>query len=224
MKVPVDVLKDTFASYNTAAKEGSDQWGKQFFTNAPYGEDGDDYVAGIVTPATHYSMGGVTIDTSARVISTDGQVVSGLYAAGEISGGVHGRNRLGGNALSECVVFGLIAGRTIPVTVPAGQTTGEPASKTEAPAPEPAEPAEPAEPKERVISRAELEAHATEEDCWVALHGKVYDLTEFLDEHPAGPETIFKLAGTDGTKDFSAIHVEDMLADFDFVPLGVLGT
>ncbi|KAF7371432.1 Flavocytochrome C [Mycena sanguinolenta] len=67
----------------------------------------------IITPVVHYTMGGLTIDPSARVIHTrDGKLVPipGLWAAGEVIGGVHGRNRLAGSSLLEAVVFGRIAG------------------------------------------------------------------------------------------------------------------
>ena len=55
-------------------------------------------------------MGGIKINTDAEVINTDGNVINGLYAAGEVTGGIHGSNRIGGNALTDCVVFGRIAG------------------------------------------------------------------------------------------------------------------
>ena len=67
------------------------------------------YLARIV-PAVHYTMGGVVIDREARVIDEQKRVIAGLYAAGEVTGGVHGVNRLAGNSLLECVVFGRIAG------------------------------------------------------------------------------------------------------------------
>ena len=54
-------------------------------------------------------MGGVVIDTSAQVLTADGTPIEGLYAAGEVTGGVHGANRLGGNAVADIVVFGRIA-------------------------------------------------------------------------------------------------------------------
>ena len=61
-------------------------------------------------PAAHYTMGGVRIDEHARAIRPDCSPVPGLYAAGEMTGGIHGGNRLGANALTELWVFGRIAG------------------------------------------------------------------------------------------------------------------
>ena len=65
----------------------------------------------LVAPAPHTSLGGVVIDASCRVLRPDGTPIPGLFAAGEVTGGVHGRNRLGGNAGTEVLVFGRIAGR-----------------------------------------------------------------------------------------------------------------
>ena len=62
-------------------------------------------------PSVHFTMGGIRTDTGARVRRTDGSVIPGLYAAGEVCGGVHGANRLAGYALTECVVFGRLAGQ-----------------------------------------------------------------------------------------------------------------
>ena len=63
-----------------------------------------------VTPGIHHTMGGVTIDTKAEVISKKGAPIPGLFAAGEVTGGVHGGNRIGGNAVADIVTFGRIAG------------------------------------------------------------------------------------------------------------------
>lgn len=64
-----------------------------------------------VSPAIHYTMGGVSIDAEARVLDRNGVAIPGLYAAGEVAGGVHGRNRLAGNSLLECCVYGRRAGK-----------------------------------------------------------------------------------------------------------------
>ncbi|ERM16958.1 flavocytochrome c [Brevibacillus laterosporus] len=64
-----------------------------------------------VTPAVHHTMGGLQINTNAEVMNKEGQIIKGLYAAGEVTGGVHGGNRLGGNAMADIVTFGRIAGQ-----------------------------------------------------------------------------------------------------------------
>ena len=64
-----------------------------------------------VTPAIHHTMAGVAINSKAQVLDADGNAIPGLYAAGEVTGGVHGANRLGGNALCDIIVFGRIAGK-----------------------------------------------------------------------------------------------------------------
>lgn len=65
-----------------------------------------------VTPAVHHTMGGLKINTNAEVINTDGNIIQGLFAAGEVTGGIHGGNRLGGNALADIVTFGRTAGKS----------------------------------------------------------------------------------------------------------------
>ena len=70
------------------------------------------YYAILVTPAVHHTMGGVKINTKAEVINVDGKVIPGYFAAGEVTGGVHGGNRLGGNAQADIIVFGRIAGNS----------------------------------------------------------------------------------------------------------------
>ena len=63
-----------------------------------------------IAPGIHHTMGGLEIDTETQVIDTEGNVIPGLFAAGEVTGGVHGGNRIGGNAVCDIVVFGRIAG------------------------------------------------------------------------------------------------------------------
>lgn len=66
--------------------------------------------AALCAPAVHHTMGGVVINTATEVLKEDGTAIAGLFAAGEVTGGVHGANRLGGNAVTDIVVFGRIAG------------------------------------------------------------------------------------------------------------------
>ena len=70
------------------------------------------YYAIKITPAVHHTMGGIVINPKAEVLNEKGEVISGLFAAGEVTGGVHGANRLGGNAVADFVVFGRIAGQS----------------------------------------------------------------------------------------------------------------
>ncbi len=67
------------------------------------------YYAIKIAPGIHHTMGGVKINTAAQVINTEGRPIPGLFAAGEVTGGVHGGNRLGGNAVADIVIFGRIA-------------------------------------------------------------------------------------------------------------------
>ena len=71
------------------------------------------YYAIKIAPGIHHTMGGVKIDTAAQVINTEGKPIPGLYAAGEVCGGVHGGNRLGGNAVADIVIFGRIAAQSV---------------------------------------------------------------------------------------------------------------
>ncbi len=69
------------------------------------------YYAIQISPGIHHTMGGVMIDTETQVIDTEGEVIPGLFAAGEVTGGIHGANRIGGNAVADIVIFGRIAGQ-----------------------------------------------------------------------------------------------------------------
>merc|ERR1712078_436304 len=86
--------------------------GKKFYHNVIPGSQvaAEPFYVAIITPVIHYCMGGLEVTADAEVISKNG-VIPGLYAAGEIAGGVHGNNRLGGNSLLDCVVFGRVAGK-----------------------------------------------------------------------------------------------------------------
>jgi fumarate reductase flavoprotein subunit len=108
LQVPATVLTATVAGYNEAVAAGRDPLFAR--GNMPHPLTQPPVYAIEVAPAVHHTMGGVVIDTTATVRGTDGLPVAGLYAAGEVTGGVHGANRLGGNAMTDIVAFGRIAG------------------------------------------------------------------------------------------------------------------
>ncbi|MDL2059949.1 flavocytochrome c [Mesosutterella sp. AGMB02718] len=109
MKVPAAALKATLKDYGAAVAAKSDkQFGRE---NLPRALNKAPFYAITITPAVHHTMGGVKIDTKTQVYDTTGRVIPGLFAAGEVTGGVHGGNRLGGNAQADIVTFGHIAGQ-----------------------------------------------------------------------------------------------------------------
>ena len=69
------------------------------------------YYAIQIAPGVHYSMGGVKINTNTEVLNKDNQPIKGLYVAGELVGGLHGDNRIGGNSVADIVIFGRQAGQ-----------------------------------------------------------------------------------------------------------------
>merc|ERR1711937_133774 len=93
-----------------SGKTGS---GKKFFHNIIPGSavKTQKFYVAIITPVIHYCMGGLEVDVNSLVLNQKGKPIQGLYAAGEVAGGIHGNNRLGGNSLLDCVVFGRVAGR-----------------------------------------------------------------------------------------------------------------
>ena len=108
IKVPPEALKTTIEQYNKfyAAKVDADF--KR--PNMPRPIETPKFYAIEIAPGIHYTMGGLKINTEAEVMSKEGKPIPGFFAAGEVTGGVHGANRLGGNSISETITFGRIAG------------------------------------------------------------------------------------------------------------------
>lgn len=103
-------LKETVSTWSSYVASGTDaDFSRDIGTPLTDLSSGP-YYAVNVGPGIHHCMGGVKINTDAQVISTDGTPIPGLYACGEVTGGIHGANRLGGNAVADIVVFGRIAG------------------------------------------------------------------------------------------------------------------
>ncbi|MBA1394280.1 FAD-binding protein, partial [Lactobacillus sp. XV13L] len=64
-----------------------------------------------IAPAVHYTMGGIAINAQTQVLNQQQKVIAGLFAAGEVAGGLHGNNRIGGNSIAETIIFGRQAGQ-----------------------------------------------------------------------------------------------------------------
>ncbi|XGK32990.1 flavocytochrome c [Lactobacillus acidophilus] len=106
-----ELLEETIRKYNSYVDKGKDlEFGKSAFNLkcevAPF-------YATPRKPAIHHTMGGLKIDTKAHVIDKDDKVIKGLYAVGEVAGGIHAGNRLGGNSLADIFTFGRVAANTI---------------------------------------------------------------------------------------------------------------
>ncbi len=120
MGIDVDGFVNTMNKWNSYVADKSDpDFGRTSFASpldtAPF--------YGIhVTAGIHHTMGGVAINTETEVLREDGSVIPGLFAAGEVTGGVHGANRLGGNAVADFVVFGRIAGQNAAAYAAEGQS------------------------------------------------------------------------------------------------------
>ena len=83
------------------------------YNPATYDLEGADLIVRLMAPSTHHTMGGLVVDTSRHVLNADGEAIPGLYAAGEVTGGIHGGNRLGGNAIVEIFVSGRTAAQAV---------------------------------------------------------------------------------------------------------------
>ena len=238
MGISTAKLADTFAKYNEAARTKTCPFGKKFFNNAPVEMNDDVFHVAIVCTVVHYTMGGLAINTDSQIVGPNGPIV-GLYGAGEVVGGIHGRNRLGGNSLLDCVVFGRVAGASVSrhlltsaiKQLRTGQSVAlnrvanlndkfNPSMTTT--------PSAPAQSSgggggARSVSSAEVAKHNSEGDLWVIIEGKVYDLTSFLPDHPGGKKAIMLFAGKDATEEFNMLHPPNVLKKY-LSPDALVGT
>jgi Succinate dehydrogenase/fumarate reductase, flavoprotein subunit len=104
-----NTLKDTVKSWNKAVKNGDEEFYRT--TGMTRNISQGPYYSIHIAPAVHYTMGGVAINSKTQVLDENNKVINGLFAAGEISGGLHGNNRIGGNSIAETVIFGRQAGQ-----------------------------------------------------------------------------------------------------------------
>ena len=254
-----DALQKTFTDYNAIADgKKKDPFGKKFFHNLPF-DINDTFHVAVMEPVLHFTMGGIEINDKAEVLNSEGKPFESLYACGELAGGVHGANRLGGSSLLGCVVYGRVAGSSasqylfqkvitggistasqrlgqislhIDPATPGkisvewadgtstsgsssvgGQKQEQQSQKSAAPvmkgdkadSKDPgkvSKPNDPAEFKipEKEYSLEEVAKHNKKDDLWIAVKGIVLDVTNWLDEHPGGPQALFSHMGRDASE------------------------
>jgi succinate dehydrogenase/fumarate reductase flavoprotein subunit len=253
-----DHLQKTFQTYNAIADgKQKDPWGKKFFHNMPL-DISDDFHVALMEPVLHFTMGGIEINDKAQVLNKEQKPFDGLFACGELAGGVHGANRLGGSSLLGCVVYGRVAGDTAsnylfqkalkgsagaarlgqialhidPSTpgkisvewtgasgegAPAAQAVAAAAPKQETKASEPQAFSIP----EKEYTMEEVAKHNTKEDLWVVVKGVVLDLTNWLDDHPGGPQALLNFMGRDATEEFEMLHDDEVIPKY--APSQVIG-
>jgi fumarate reductase flavoprotein subunit len=108
IKVDAAALEATVAAYNAVTKDGTaDEFGR---TQGLIAFGDGPFYACAVAPGIHHCMGGIRIDEKCQVLTKDAKAIPGLFAAGETTGGIHGSNRLGGNAVCDIMVNGRTAG------------------------------------------------------------------------------------------------------------------
>ena len=109
--LPASTFRATMARYAAIQKAGIDKDFGRNSTQMPTPLETPPFYAIRVKPAIHHTMGGIKVDAGLHVLRADGTPVPGLFAAGEVTGGFHGANRLGGNGVADIVVNGKIAGQ-----------------------------------------------------------------------------------------------------------------
>ncbi|KAI2616081.1 flavocytochrome c [Hypoxylon sp. NC1633] len=267
-----DHLQKTFTTYNSIAEgKQKDPWGKKFFHNMPLDVD-DTFHVSVMEPVLHFTMGGIEINDKAQVLNKEQKPFDGLYACGELAGGVHGANRLGGSSLLGCVVYGRVAGdsasnylfqQALSGSAGAAQRLGQislhidpsqpgkvsvewgsgassssssstPGQQTSAAGPTPnadggksaqlaakAQSAKKFEVPEKEFTMEEVAKHNKKEDLWVVVKGVVLDVTNWLDEHPGGPQAIMNFMGRDATEEFEMLHDDEVIPKY--APQQVIG-
>merc|ERR1719162_2234823 len=219
--------------------------GKKFYANVLEGSQfkTEPYYVAIITPVIHYCMGGLEINKEGGVLNKNG-AIKGLYCAGEVAGGVHGNNRLGGNSLLDCVVFGRVTGEAATkyilgdntkkvdlIKLTGGGLSGEVTSSKMAGGSyeDKMNDSKVAKKEKKAKSGggggytlAEVAKHTVKGDCWVVVAGQVLNVSNFLSQHPGGELAILTFAGKDATEEFNMIHPPDVIPRY--APDAIIGS
>merc|ERR1711939_832141 len=261
-------LSKTFEDYNRYAKgEAKDPFGKKYYHNFPV-EINDAFHVALMEPVLHFTMGGIEIDDQARCLNGDSkQPFDGLFVCGELAGGVHGANRLGGSSLLGCVVYGRVAGDSAskylfqqvlnggmstaasrlgqvslhidpnqpgkvsvewangvgatdePAISQQSQSSAAPVLSPKADSKDPAKVSAPSKKQEFKIpdqeySLEEVAKHNKKEDLWIAVKGIVMNVTDWVDEHPGGPQALFSHMGKDASEEFEMLHDDEVIPKY----------
>jgi len=110
MYVDAANLQASIDAYNAVVGGAEDEFGFVADNTADAEMVDGPWYACRKVPTVHHTMGGIHVNVESEAVSADGKVIHGLYAAGEVTGGIHGSNRLGGNAIADCMTFGRNAG------------------------------------------------------------------------------------------------------------------
>lgn len=258
-------LNKTFETYNEIADgKQKDPWNKKYFHNLPFSVDDTFHVA-LMEPVLHFTMGGIEINDQAQCLNGDGKPFGGLFVCGELAGGVHGANRLGGSSLLGCVVYGRVAGDSackylfqkvlnggasnaaqrlgqislhIDPSQPGkisvewangtglgasdestqarqSQTSAAPVMPTSGASGDSSDPAKVSKPNKDIhaweapkeeFTLEEVAKHNKKDDLWIAVKGVVMNVTDWVEEHPGGPQALFSHMGKDASEEFAMLQ------------------